>query len=46
MEDYLLGQFANSIDSNFVFDNNLQHVDDIKKKPTLSIDTESAPYVT
>ena len=45
MEEYLLGQFANVIDSNLVFDEKLVHVDDYKKKVNLNVNFQNVPRV-
>lgn len=44
-EDYLLGEFANAVNTNLVLDKNLVHVDDYKRKGRLNLDLSSVPRV-
>jgi len=45
MEDYLLGEFSDSINSQIGFNKNLEHVDDYKLRPVLSVNFSRAPQV-
>ena len=45
MEDYLLGEFSNSISSQLVLDKNLVHVDDYKTRSKLNANLSNAPQV-
>lgn len=45
MEEYLLGQFSNMIDSNLVYDEKLVHVDDYKKKENFNLNLQNVPRV-
>ena len=45
MENFLLGQFSNSINSQLTFDKTLLNVEDYKSLPDLNVDFSRVPNV-